>query len=225
MQRKAAAASTLPGAADAEENIDAGLFRFGRMDHGGHVAVGDQAHGGAGLAHRRDHVGMARPVEQHRRDAPGRRPGFGERADVLVGRRVEVDHVLRIAGPDRDLVHIDVGRVQHVPPSAMAMVAMAPGMFLAHSVVPSSGSTAMSTKPPAAPTFSPMNSVGASSISPSPITAVPSIGRLSRAATGVDRRLIGRLSSPRPAPRVDDPRSVTRTISIVRMQSHQVVVR
>ena len=86
---------------------------FGGMDHGGHVAVGDQAHGGAGLAHRRDHVGMARPVEQHRRDALGLDAlGFGERADVLVGRRVEVDHVLGIAGPDRDLVHIDVGRVQ-----------------------------------------------------------------------------------------------------------------
>src|ERR1700722_9645556 len=61
----------------------------------------------------------------------------------------------------------------------MASVAMAPGMFLAQSVVPSSGSTAMSTLGPAmVPTSSPMNSIGASSISPSPITTVPSIGSL-----------------------------------------------
>src|SRR5438477_563702 len=59
------------------------------------------------------------------------------------------------------------------------MVAIAPGMALAHSVVPSSGSTAMSTCGPALmPTFSPMNSIGASSRSPSPITTVPSIGNL-----------------------------------------------
>ncbi len=38
--------------------------------------------------------------------------GLGEVADVLAGRRVEIDHALRIAGTDRDLVHIDVGRVQ-----------------------------------------------------------------------------------------------------------------
>src|ERR1035437_7589777 len=59
------------------------------------------------------------------------------------------------------------------------MVAIAPGMSLAHSVVPSSGSTAISTCGPALmPTFSPMNSIGASSRSPSPITTVPSIGSL-----------------------------------------------
>ena len=100
---------------------------------------------------------------------------------------------------------------------------MAPGMFLAHSVVPSSGSTAMSTLGPAlVPTFSPMNSIGASSISPSPITTVPSIGRLlssrrmaSTAAWSAD------FSSPRPRSRaaLTAARSVTRTISIERMRS------
>ena len=63
--------------------------------------------------------------------------------------------------------------------ATIAIVAIDPGMFLAHSVVPSSGSTAMSTFGPVpAPTFSPMNSIGASSRSPSPITTVPAIGRL-----------------------------------------------
>src|SRR6476659_8286580 len=59
------------------------------------------------------------------------------------------------------------------------MVAIAPGMFLAHNVVPSSGSTAISTFGPVLrPTSSPMNSMGASSRSPSPITTVPWIGSL-----------------------------------------------
>src|ERR1043165_49602 len=52
-------------------------------------------------------------------------------------------------------------------------------MFFAHKVVPSSGSTAISTFGPVLrPTSSPMNSIGASSRSPSPITTVPWIGSL-----------------------------------------------
>src|ERR1700689_4128097 len=92
----------------------------------------------------------------------------------------------------------------------MASVAMAPGMFLAHKVVPSSGSTAMST-------FGPMNSIGASSISPSPITTVPSIGSLPSS-----RRMASTaawsdfFSAPRPRKRAaaTAARSVTRAISI-----------
>src|ERR1700722_2102286 len=100
----------------------------------------------------------------------------------------------------------------------MASVAMAPGMFLAQSVVPSSGSTAMSTLGPAmVPTFSPMNSIGASSISPSPITTVPSIGSLPSS-----RRMASTaawsdfFSAPRPRKRAaaTAARSVTRAISI-----------
>src|ERR1700754_5200363 len=73
------------------------------------------------------------------------------------------------------------------------MVAIEPGMALAHSVVPSSGSTAISTLGPAlSPTFSPMNSIGASSRSPSPITTVPSIGSL-LSSHRIDRGLVGSL--------------------------------
>src|ERR1700732_3073612 len=105
----------------------------------------------------------------------------------------------------------------------MARVAMAPGMFLAHSVVPSSGSTAMSTLKPAwVPTFSPMNSIGASSISPSPITTVPSIGRLPSS-----RRMASTaawsdfFSAPRPrrCAAATAARSVTRAISIASTRS------
>src|SRR5271170_6153732 len=99
----------------------------------------------------------------------------------------------------------------------MASVAMAPGMFLAQSVVPSSGSTAMSTfGPDLVPTFSPMNSIGASSISPSPMTTVPSIAkpassrRMASTAAWSDC-----FSAPRPRRRAaaTAARSVTRTIS------------
>ena len=105
----------------------------------------------------------------------------------------------------------------------MASVAIAPGMFLAHSIVPSSGSTAISTLAPfLLPTFSPMNSIGASSSSPSPITTVPSIGsllssrRIASTAAWSDA-----LSLPWPRSRAAETaaRSVTRTISIDRTRS------
>src|SRR5262245_43574781 len=51
------------GPADAQIDVDA-RFRFGAMDHARHVAITDQADGGASLAHRGDDVGMTWPVEQ-----------------------------------------------------------------------------------------------------------------------------------------------------------------
>src|SRR5438094_164739 len=103
------------------------------------------------------------------------------------------------------------------------MVAIAPGMFLAQSVVPSSGSTAISTWGPAfSPTFSPMNSIGASSRSPSPITTVPSIGSLlSSRRIASTAAWSAAFSWPWPRSRAADTaaRSVTRTISSVRMRS------
>src|SRR6516165_6142 len=103
------------------------------------------------------------------------------------------------------------------------MVAIAPGIALAHSVVPSSGSTAMSTCGPALrPTFSPMNSIGASSRSPSPITMVPSIGSLlssRRIASTAAWSAAFSLPWPRSRAAETAARSVTRTISSVRMRS------
>ena len=79
----------------------------------GDVAVGDEAHGGAGLAHRGDEVGVARAVEDERGDLGGLDAlRLGERADILLRRRVEIDHARRVAGSDRDLLHVDVGRVE-----------------------------------------------------------------------------------------------------------------
>src|SRR3984957_15539985 len=105
----------------------------------------------------------------------------------------------------------------------MASVGIAAGMFLAHKVVPSSGSTAMSTFGPVmVPTFSPMNSIGASSISPSPITTVPSTSSLPSS-----RRMASTaawsdfFSAPRPRKRAaaTAARSVTRAISMERTRS------
>ncbi len=50
-------------AADAEIDVDAGIAGIGGVDHAGDVAVGDQLHRGAGLAHAGDQVGVARAVE------------------------------------------------------------------------------------------------------------------------------------------------------------------
>src|SRR6202045_1040793 len=108
------------------------------------------------------------------------------------------------------------------------MVAIAPGMFLAHRVVPSSGSTAISTLGPPfrLPTFSPMNSIGASSRSPSPMTTVPSIASLS-SSRRMPSTAAWSASFPLPRPRsraaATAARSVTRTISIDTMRSSMVV--
>src|SRR4051794_31816524 len=103
------------------------------------------------------------------------------------------------------------------------MTAIEPGMSLAHSVVPSSGSTAMSTLGPLRlPTRSPMNSIGASSRSPSPITTVPSMGsRLSSRRMASTAAWSAAFSLPRPRRRAEATaaRSVTRTSSSVRMRS------
>ena len=81
----------------------------------------------------------------------------------------------------------------------------------------------MSTFGPAmVPTFSPMNSIGASSISPSPITTVPSIGSLASS-----RRMASTaawsdfFSAPRPrkCAAATAARSVTRAISMERTRS------
>src|SRR5262245_50639202 len=82
------------------------------MDHARHVAITDQADGGASLAHRGDDVGMTWPVEQEGGDF-GWPDALGSRQiyDVFVGRRVEIDRTLRITGPDGDLLHVAIWRV------------------------------------------------------------------------------------------------------------------
>ena len=152
-------------AADAEIDVDAGL-RLGAMDHAGDVAVGDQRHRGAGLADRRDHVGMARPVEQDRGDL--------RRLDAL-GLGEVAGCSRRPARRDRWCPSDSPGRSRSCPCSSRARAAACrhrpspwsrsrPACSWRRAIVPSSGSTAMSTLGPVLlPTFSPMNSIGASS--------------------------------------------------------------
>ncbi|MNI77375.1 hypothetical protein D3C73_1336630 [compost metagenome] len=96
---------------------------------------------------------------------------------------------------------------------------------LATTSVPSRGSTATSTEGPCLlPTFSPMYSMGASSISPSPITTVPSMeteSNMERMA--VVAALSAASLSPRPIQLAEAkaPSSVTRTIS--RASSRSIV--
>src|SRR5687767_1881193 len=71
------------------------------------------------------------------------------------------------------------GAFSRPPFSDAARTAIALPAPVAQRLVPSRGSTAMSTAKPPFPTFSPMNSIGASSRSPSPMTMVPSMSTVS----------------------------------------------
>ena len=120
------------------------------------------------------------------------------------------------------------GALSSPPSSAIASTASALGPALAVMVVPSSGSSAISMRGPvpmALPTFSPMNSIGASSRSPSPITTVPSkSSMLSAPRIASTAAASAAFSSPRPII-LDAPMaaySVTRTISRTSTRSSAV---
>ena len=73
----------LGGAADAEEDVGAGLGPAGR-DGAGDVAVGDEADAGARLADLVDELVVAVPVEDDGGEvADGPPVAFGERVEVL----------------------------------------------------------------------------------------------------------------------------------------------
>src|SRR5439155_24068138 len=100
----------------------------------------------------------------------------------MVGnRRIHLDRVLT-GWSDHNLFQVAVGAFSKPPRSDAGNTVIAPGPPVAQRLVPSSGSTAISTSGTSvpsgnsAPTFSPIYSMGASSRSPSPITIVPRIG-------------------------------------------------
>src|SRR4051812_48675896 len=97
------------------------------------------------------------------------------------------------------------------------------GMPLAVSVVPSSGSTAMSASGGVpSPMRSPLKSIGASSFSPSPITTTPSMWTVSSTRRMASTAAWSAASlSPRPTRRAaaSDAASVTRTSSSARLRS------
>ena len=109
------------------------------------------------------------------------------------------------------------------PRSAAAMTEIAFGRPSAIRRVPSTGSTAMSTAAPRpVPTCSPLNSIGASSFSPSPMTITPSI------STELIILRIAFTAAPSPSffwprptqrPEASAAASVTRTSSIARLRS------
>src|SRR5581483_5108141 len=110
-----------------------------------------------------------------------------------------------------------------VPRSASAITAIAFGAPFAVSRVPSSGSTATSTSGPAPlPTCSPLNSIGAWSFSPSPITTTPFIATVSSISRIASTAAWSAASlSPRPTQRAAAiaAASVTRTSSSARFRS------
>ena len=89
------------------------VFGIGGRDHSGDIAVGDQLDSAAERAEFSDDFRMARPVE-HAGDDLVRLDalGGGDRPDILAGRFAQVDRAFGIAGADRQLFHIRIGRVQ-----------------------------------------------------------------------------------------------------------------
>ena len=114
MQRSAAAASTPSGAPPLTEiDVDA-AFRLRGGDDAGDVAVGDQHDARAGLAHLADQLLVARPVEDAGDQIARPRTFFAlaKAAEILRRLLVEIDQIIGQAAADRDLVHVDVGRVE-----------------------------------------------------------------------------------------------------------------
>lgn len=179
MQRMAAAAKhALGGGPGAEIDVDPRLLRARREDDARDIAVGDQPHRSAGLPHLRDQAGMARPVEDQGGDLVGGAAlGAGERPDVVQGAGVEVHDPGGIARADGDLLHVDVGCGQQ----RTALGQGHDGDGARHVLRAEGGAFEgidgdVHLRPSPEPRHSPMNSIGASSRSPSPMTTVPRIG-------------------------------------------------
>ena len=101
------------------------------------------------------------------------------------------------------------------------MTASAPPRPRAASVVPSMGSTDVGLGGGPSPIRSPLNSIGALSFSPSPMTTTPSMGTGAARPHGVDRGGVRPPLSPRPIQRLAAmaAASVTRTSSMARLRS------
>eukprot|EP01136_Pigoraptor_vietnamica_P043675 Opistho-1_new@19395 len=88
----------LGSTADADVNVDAGLFRVGGVDDAGDVAVADQADRRTRGAHGLDQGVVSRPIHDAGGDLADRHAlRLGERGDVVGGRSVEVDEAGRVA--------------------------------------------------------------------------------------------------------------------------------
>ena len=149
---------------------------------------------------------------------------LARREDVLVGRRIEIDHALRIARADaRSCPCRRRARSAACRRRPWRASRSRPACsWRTASCLPADRPRCRPCGPVLLPTFSPMNSIGASSRSPSPITTVPSIGSLlSSRRMASTAAWSAAFSSPRPRSRAADTaaRSVTRTISSDRMRS------
>src|SRR5277367_1631875 len=148
----------------------------------GKIAVRNQANARADRANVRDELLVPRAVEDHGHQilhvaVVAARDG----AQVIFHRRVQINRALR-RRPHDNFLHVEIGSMQQA--AMFAGREHHDGARLARraKIGALSGSTAMSTlgysrllSRTAAPTFSPMKSMGASSRSPSPMTMVPSM--------------------------------------------------
>ena len=167
---------------------------------------------------------VARAVEDHRGDVVDVfAERLGHRLEVRLDRRVEVDGVGG-RGAHRDLVHVEArARVEH-------RAALGDADHRDRVVAPERGEGGaldrvdrdVDLRHRAAPTSSPLKSIGASSFSPSPMTTMPSIDTvLSTRRMASTAAPSAAFLSPRPIhrPAASAAASVTRTSSMARLRS------
>ena len=208
---------------DAQHQVDPGAVPRGH-DGAGHIAVGDQVDPGAGGPDLGDQLGVPGAIQDHHGDVlrgTALAPGHGP--DVGGGGRVEVDHAGRL-GPGDQLGHVEDGRrVVHGTAARHGQDRDRVRHAVGDSRVPSIGSTATSQAAPVpSPTSSPLNSIGAWSFSPSPMTTTPCIEtELISIRIAFTAAPSAPFLSPRPTHRAAaiDAASVTRASSSARFRS------
>ena len=163
--------------ADAHQHVHVGAVPGG-ADRAGDVAVADERIRAPAAAYLVDQLGVPGPVQDADGDVGDAGPlGLGDAAQILGDARVDVDHVGAVRA-DRDLLHVEDGaRVEH-----RAAFGHRQHRHRIRACPCSSASCRRSgrpRRPPRArvpsPTSSPLNSIGALSFSPSPITTTPRI--------------------------------------------------
>ena len=165
----------LRGAADAEQQVDAGALAGGH-DRAGHVAVGDELDPGAGGADLVDQLLVARPVEHDDGDVLGLgcpwpwRPGGCSRRRGSGCRRRRRPPARSPASPCRTP---PTGRTSSPAGRPRARRSRWPCPWRRAWCRRWGRRRRRTAGPSPSPTSSPLNSIGALSFSPSPMTTVP----------------------------------------------------
>ena len=176
----AAAVSTPSGAPPVPMTACTPVPDHGRGDAGGEVAVADQPDARARLADLGDQALVARPVEHDDHEVVDLAvERLGDGLQVLLHGGVDVDLAPWRTGPPRACPCRCRGRSGGRPSPTRPARRWRWGRRWRRGSCPRGGRRRCPPRSPPLPTFSPMNSIGASSRSPSPMTMVPSMSTVS----------------------------------------------